>query len=463
MDLIFLDVETTGGNAQRERITEIGFVHVSNDEVVEEWSTLINPERPIPPFISEFTGITDAMVQDAPTFADIHRELFEKLEGKIFVAQNARFDYSFIKSEFRRVGVSFTAKVLCTAKLSRRLYPRERKHNLDIIMERHGLRCSARHRALGDARVLWDFWQAIHHKFPQEEITPHLHHILKKPSAPTHVPDHELETLPECPGVYLMYGKDDELLYVGKSVDIRSRVLSHFSADHRSHKEMRLSQLTHHIETIPTAGELGALLKEAQLIKNNPPILNRQLRKHRSLNSFKLQRNQDGYYRMSLVNEQEIHPKHFQDLFGIFRTKPSAKKALQNIAEELQLCQQLLGLEKGTGACFAYQLNKCHGACVGEEPLESFNNRLLQAIKKMHIGSWPYTGPIGIREQHPDNDRTEVHVINNWCHLGTCTEESEIYDLIQNPPEFHFDLDIYKILKRAFRKNMIKKHQIIPL
>src|SRR5271165_6427469 len=156
--LVFVDLETTGGNAAHDRITEIGIVRVENGAVVDEWSSLVNPGCAIPSDIEAFTGISDAMVAAAPRFAALAATVIEKLRGAVFVAHNARFDYSFLRSEFRKAGMHFSATVLCTVKLSRRLYPEFVRHNLDAVMERNGLTCSARHRALGDARVLHDFW-----------------------------------------------------------------------------------------------------------------------------------------------------------------------------------------------------------------------------------------------------------------------------------------------------------------
>ena len=159
--LILLDLETTGMLAAEERITEIGLVEVANGECVGSWSQLVNPQKPIPPFIEALTGIRNDMVEQAPTFAQLAPRLFERLEGKLLIAHNARFDYGFLKHEFERVGMAYRPRVLCTVKLSRRLFPEHRRHNLDSVIQRHSLSCSARHRALGDAEVLWQFLQKI--------------------------------------------------------------------------------------------------------------------------------------------------------------------------------------------------------------------------------------------------------------------------------------------------------------
>ena len=168
--LIFLDLETTGMTATHERITEIGLVEVANGEFVGSWSQLVNPQKFIPPFIEALTGITNELVEDAPTFAQLAPALFERLEGKLLIAHNARFDYGFLKSEFERVGLSYHPRVLCTVRLSRKLFPEHRRHNLDSLIERHSLNCSARHRALGDAEVLWQFLQKIQVEVDAERV-----------------------------------------------------------------------------------------------------------------------------------------------------------------------------------------------------------------------------------------------------------------------------------------------------
>ena len=154
--LILLDLETTGATASFDRITEIGLIEVENGEYVREWSTLVNPQMHISSFIESLTGISNEMVADAPTFAAVAAELTARLAGRLLVAHNARFDYGFLRAEFARLDTAYASEVICTVKLSRKLFPGHRRHNLDTLIERHEIQCEARHRALGDARVLWD-------------------------------------------------------------------------------------------------------------------------------------------------------------------------------------------------------------------------------------------------------------------------------------------------------------------
>jgi DNA polymerase III subunit epsilon len=183
--LVFLDLETTGISAAQERITEIGLVEVVDGEYAGSWSQLVNPQRSISPFIQSLTGISNRMVRDAPRFEQLAPALFERLAGKLLVAHNARFDYGFLKSEFARLGMDYNPRVLCTAKLSRKLFPEHRRHNLDSLIERHGLKCSARHRALGDAEVLWQFLQKMRAEVDAARLEAALKAQLDAPREPT--------------------------------------------------------------------------------------------------------------------------------------------------------------------------------------------------------------------------------------------------------------------------------------
>jgi len=180
--LAFLDLETTGTSPARDRIIEIGLCLVEGGRLIEEWSTLVNPQAPIPPFIERYTGITGAMVEGAPTFAEVGGELLARLDGRLLVAHNAPFDYGFLRHEFSRRQTPFASAVLCTVQLSRRLFPGERRHGLDAVIARHGLSCDHRHRALGDARVLWDFLRQLQRELPAAAVVGAVRAVVKVPA-----------------------------------------------------------------------------------------------------------------------------------------------------------------------------------------------------------------------------------------------------------------------------------------
>jgi DNA polymerase-3 subunit epsilon len=264
-NLAILDVETTGASAPYDRIIEIGVIRIEKNKIVKKFETLINPEVTISPFIENLTGIVGRQLKDAPLFSEIKSDLAELLDGCVFVAHNARFDYSFIRNEYKRIGVPYSAKQLCTVKLSRLLFPNFSHHNLDSIIERFEIKCERRHRALDDAMVLWDFLQKVGNTTAPEKLQKAFDAILKKPSLPPLLKSKDVEVLPEKAGVYLFFGKSEIPLYIGKSINIKDRVLSHFINDVDSSTELEISQQIERIETIETGGELSALLLESEI------------------------------------------------------------------------------------------------------------------------------------------------------------------------------------------------------
>ena len=307
--LAFVDIETTGGSTQCASITEVAVLQV-DDGGVREWSSLVRPESRIPEHIQRLTGITNEMVASAPSFEQIASALFDQLDGRIFVAHNARFDHGHLKAAYRRMGVTLRPRVLCTVKLSRRLFPYERRHSLDHLIARHGLKVDARHRALSDARALWQFWQQVHERLPAGQVAEAITALLGRPTLPPYLDTAGLNTLPDAPGVYLFYGENDVPLYVGKSITLRTRVMSHFSADHASEREFRLSQQVRRVAHIQTDGELGALLEEARLIKDLQPTHNRQLRRNRDLCAWRLDNDLFGHpvLRLWRAADLEVFP-----------------------------------------------------------------------------------------------------------------------------------------------------------
>ncbi|MFU2486390.1 exonuclease domain-containing protein [Thauera sp. WH-1] len=461
--LAFVDIETTGGPSQRESITEIGIVQVDEDGV-REWSTLVRPESRIPDYIQRLTGIDDDMVAHAPAFAEIADAVFDRLDGRLFIAHNARFDHGHLRAALRRAGLDIRPQVLCTVKLSRRLFPDHRRHGLDHLIERHGLAVAERHRALGDAHLLWQFWQKIHERFPPGHIAAVVRELIGHPSLPPQLDPEQIAGLPDSPGVYLFYGArgagteagagtgtepdaDSLPLYIGKSTRLRSRVLSHFAADHQSDRELSLSQQVRRIEWIETAGEIGALLKEAELVKRLQPTHNRLLRRNRDLCAWRLSTDMIGDWQLELVHAAELDFGRRDDLYGLFRSRREATHRLRALARDHALCPPLLGLDKhpqGT-RCFDFQLKRCRGACHGGESPQAHGLRLIEALHAMKVRHWPWPGAVGLREGEA------IHVVDGWRWLGTATDEARLAELLESGRPA-FDLDIYKILVKAVQR-----------
>lgn len=445
--LAFVDLETTGTNANHDRITEVGIV-TRRAGVQDEWSSLVDPGCRIPPAIESLTGISSAMLAGAPTFRMLAEDLHARLADHLFIAHNARFDYAFLKAEFARVGLRFAPRVLCTARLSRRLFPEYRRHNLDAVIGRFGIDCSARHRALGDARVLVGFLDRLRTEVAPERLAAALDHQLSRPTLPAHLDSAAVDSLPEAPGVYILHGEGDAVLYVGKSINLRSRVRSHFAADSREPRELRLSQQVQRISVERSAGELGALLRESRLVKSLGPVYNRRLRRNLTPTSIRWQPGLADTAVPEVVPLPADEPPDAAHLFGVFRDKRAAQRALVALSETASLCRKVLGLESGPGPCFARQLKRCRGACEGVERPAQHALRLHQALLTLRLAPWPFAGRIGLRERSADGLSADVHVFDHWRYIGSAGEAQALARLWDAPAE-GFDLDIYKILRRT--------------
>lgn len=427
--LVFLDLETTGTRSTRDRVTDIAALRVVDGKIVDRFVSLVDPEVDIPSRITALTGIDNALVAGAPTFADIACEFEAWLGDDWLVAHNARFDYSFLRNEFRRLGRAFQRRVVCTLKLSRTLDPGASRHGLDALIARHGLDFHPpRHRALGDSLTLFSLWRhwARHHS--ADTIEALVHEQQRHRSLPAQLDAGLLDELPGRPGVYLFYGHNELPLYVGKSVNLRSRVLSHFSRDHRSDREMKICQQTQDLKWQETTGDLGAQLLEAHLVKTLSPIYNRKLRRSGALRSWHWPARATAPVlagqavfenrRCSERGEGCDGEQSATALYGLFRSRKEAVRALTGIAEQHRLCPKVLGLERGSGRCFAYQLRRCHGACCGEESLEAHTARAQQALESLRVQAWPWPGRVAFRERGDDGESV-YHLVDRWCYLGS--------------------------------------------
>lgn len=449
-----VDVETTGTSPQHDRITEIGVVEMDPDGSVREWSTLVNPQTLIPPFIEQLTGISNAMVEAAPTFAQVASELRQRLSGRLFVAHNVRFDYAFVWHEFQRLDTGFRADTLCTVRLSRRLYPQHYKHNLDSLIARLGLQVENRHRALADARVLAAFLQQLPREHDAATIADAVRHVMAKPALPAHLPEGLIDDIPDAPGVYLFLDDNDLPLFIGKSKRLHTSVLSHFTGSHRSSKELRIQQQLKRIEWRETAGELGTLLLEARLIKQLQPAHNLRSRQENGLCSWQMLPAPNGGQTLALKHAADTDFASTPQLYGMFASERKALQTLRELADAHRLCLIQLGLEKPARGkpqpCFGHQQQKCAGVCVGKEMPSRHDLRLMEALARLKLQSWPHAGPVGIRESYAG--REEMHVLDRWRYLGSARDEAELATLLNGADTAPFDPDIYKLLAKRLHQ-----------
>jgi DNA polymerase-3 subunit epsilon len=442
--LVFVDIETNGLNYVRGRVVEVAAIRVEAGEVVREYRQLIDPGVPLPQFITNLTGITEHDLRGAPLFMAVADELYDVLDGAVFVAHNVRFDYSFLKQEFKRIGKDFRPQQLCTVRLSRALFPEYRTHKLADLITRHGLQVSARHRAYDDAHALWQFTQHVQSTFEPDVLEQAIAKQLKKPSLPKGLQPDAMATLPEGPGVYIMEDESGSPIYVGKSVNIKKRVASHFMRDHAEVGEFKLAQHVRSISARETGGELQALLLESQLVKQMQPLYNKQLRRTDKLLIARAIPDEAGYVTVQLEEADAVTVDDVPHILAVYPRRGRARDSLETMVKDWNLCPKLLGLEKAKQACFQYQLHRCKGACIGAETPETYNARLQAAFATVRIDHWPFKGAILVQE------KTAAHyaiVVDQWCVVAEVQQADEYSEprLIERPRLF--DLDAYKIIQ----------------
>ncbi len=444
--VVYIDIETSGGNYHTSRIIEIATIRVENDQVVDGFSSLINPGHPLPYWITQLTGITDADIVQAPCFDDIAYQLQYILDKAIFVAHNVRFDYSYIKRELAASGYDYSPQLLCTVRLSRALYPDFQGHSLEKIITRHGLAVKNRHRAYDDALAIKQFAELAYQEKGDLFWQTAIKKQFKRQTLPPHLSDQSIEKAENSPGVYIYESEDSIPLYVGKSKTTRNRLLSHFREDIKTDKEMKLSRSVHKIKVIPTNNELEALLLESSLVKQLRPFHNRRLRqkKHRTVLTKTL--DNDGYIGLAQKEMDIADLTNFNHIYGLFNSKLQAKSSLEHIIRTNQLCPNRMHCSHIHKPCFLYQLGKCHGACIGLESSDSYNTRLDSAFKPHRIAEWPYDTPITLTDESGSGI-----VLDQWILLGYIQSLSQATTDYQ-PVEKKFDLDIYQILKRFVLK-----------
>ncbi len=378
-----IDVETTGGTAAKERITEIAIALHDGEKVIDTYSTLLNPERSIPYNITQLTGISNEMVQNAPKFFEVAKKIVEMTEGAIFVAHNVRFDYNFIREEFARLGFSYVRKQLCTVKMSRQALPGLSSYSLGNLIKSLNIKVLDRHRALADVLATVEvFERIIAVEKGVGKLEDRVNLGIKETNLPNGISLEKLNSLPEECGVYYYYDKQGEVIYVGKSINIRLRAMQHFS-DH-TEKTTKMLNGVYDITYEITGSELIALLLENHEIKRMKPRLNKAQKAKNFAYAVFHYKNEQGFICFkSSKNVSTVRSK--MKLASEFQKLPDAKGRLRSLTQRFELCSKMTDLETSEGACFAYQINQCLGACCGEESVETYNERASAALETLEI------------------------------------------------------------------------------
>jgi len=367
-----IDIETTGLSANAEKITEIAiFIHDGN-EIKEEFCTLINPEKKIPYRITQMTGITNQMVEGAPKFYEVGKKIVELTEGKTIVGHNVSFDYSFLRSEFKSFGYDYSRKVLDTVRLSRKLIPGRKSYSLGKLCNDLGIANHARHRAAGDALATTRLFEML------RGIDPELENV-KLNGTQSNLTKSLIEGLPKQAGVYYFYNNSGQLIYVGKSINIHDRVLSHLN-NNLHKKAIEMKNAIAHVGFELTGSELVALLLESAEIKKHQPLYNSQQKRtyfNYGLYSFF---DDQGYLNLKIIRIiSSLTPIY------TYSSAQEGKEHLFRLVEEFRLCQKLCGLYDTSGACFHYQISQCDGACIGSETTEAYNRKVQTAIEEYNF------------------------------------------------------------------------------
>jgi DNA polymerase-3 subunit epsilon len=374
-----VDIETTGGYADHHRITEIAIYHHNGIEITDHFYTLINPGRRIPSFITGLTGITSEMVEQAPPFEEVAESIYALLEGRVFVAHNAHFDYSFLKKEFEQAGIAWSAKKLCTVRLSRKIIPGLRSYSLGSLAESLGIHIKNRHRAGGDAEATAKIFSLLLNRDASGHISKSLKRNSGETILPPNLPKEEFDRLPAKPGVYYFLNERSHVIYVGKANNIKKRIAGHFTGEAREWNRSNIRNEIHHITYELTGNELIALIFESQEIRRLWPRYN-------MAQKFKVEEwgifdylDRAGYHRLS-VNKitRGSNP------LARFTSKGDAWNFLWEKVNAFHLCPKFCGLQVAKGPCLHVQSGDCKGACIGAESVKKYNNRMAKTLASFH-------------------------------------------------------------------------------
>lgn len=446
-NLAIIDLETTGTYGLRDRIIEIAILRIEKEKIVDTYTTLINPQTYVSPFIEQFTGISKEELETAPLFSDVKDRVLNLLDDAIFIAHNARFDYSFIKTELRRLGIQFKAKTFCTVQLSRRLFPQYSSHSLESIIQRYKFTYKNRHRAYDDAHILWQFIKKIKKEVPNKKLKNTWQILAKALPLGKKEIQKQVDKLPESPGIYMFYDKNHCLLYIGRSKNINERVIGHFSAEVSSKKLVSMTKEIHHIDHIQTSGELGAMLMEFQLMREYTPKYSRQPKKDTQCFVLYKTKTSKGHFTLSTILMSEFKQLDFESVLGIYASKKIANNVIKFITEKYHLCKKIMGIDDSKLSCLNFKSKKCKGACIKKELVTKYNNRFLIAfLENREFRSWPYTGTIEIIEKNEFEGTCDCFQFNQWCLCSSKKNNDEIINY-----NYQFDINVYKILNRYLK------------
>ena len=375
-----VDIETTGNGYKGSKITEISIFVFDGKTVIDEFTSLVNPEQNIPPFITNLTGITNAMVRNAPRFYEIAKKVEEITKDTIFVAHNVNFDYNIIQEEFKNLGFNFKRKKLCTVRLSRKIIPGLNSYSLGNICTFENIPINGRHRAKGDAEATTELFRRLIERDNNFTINSFLNPKSRQATLPPLLDKSVVDNLPETFGVYYFKNLAKEVIYVGKANNIKQRVISHFYD--KKKKEQTMCLETADISFTKTGSELLALLLESSEIKHIYPKFNRAQRRASEAVGLFSYEDQKGIHHLAW-NRLKLVPNPIMKFYSV----AEARVFVENLCKEFVLCPKYCHLQTNVSSCFHYQLKECKGICCNKEEIADYNKRVFKAIKSVGIGA----------------------------------------------------------------------------
>ncbi|AUP77736.1 exonuclease domain-containing protein [Flavivirga eckloniae] len=448
-----LDIETTGGKYNEEGITEIAIYKHDGHQITDQFISLVNPERDIQPFVVNLTGINNNMLRNAPKFYEVAKRIVEITDDCILVAHNAQFDYRILKTEFSRLGFDFERKSLCTVELSKNLIPDQPSYSLGKLVRSLGIPVTDRHRASGDALATVKLFKMLLDKDSSKSIIKESIRLNPKHQLePKHIDI--IKELPAVTGVYYIHKANGDIIYIGKSNNIKKRINQHFTNTNPKSKKIQAQVSTVTYEA--TGSELVALLKENEEIKRVKPILNRALRRSSFTHALYSFEDENNYINLKLdIADGRKKP------ITTFNNKKSGKSFIVRAIEEYKLCQKLTGIYKTKSSCFNYDVKTCEGACIQEEPAESYNKRVELFLSK---NSYANKNMVIIDRGRDIDERSAILIENGvfkglgFVNLNYQITNIEVLESIITP--MNNNRDTQHIIQSYLRKNK-KVKQII--
>ena len=443
-----VDIETTGNGYKGQKITEISIFIFDGKKVLDEFTTLVNPEAPIPSFITNLTGINQAMVRNQPKFYEIAKKVEEITKDTIFVAHNVNFDYNIIQAEFKSLGFDFKRKKLCTVRLSRKIIPGLKSYSLGNICADEGIPISARHRARGDVEATVELFKRLIERDDNFTINSFLNPRSRQATLPPLLDKSVVDNLPEKHGVYFFKNLKKEVIYVGKANNIKQRVISHFYD--KKKKEQNMCLETADISYTKTGSELLALLLESSEIKQRYPKFNRaQRRAGEAIGLFSYE-DQKGIIHLA-YNRLKLAPNAIMKYYSV----AECRTHLEHLCSEFDLCPKYCHLQTNVSSCFHYQLKQCKGICCNKESVEMYNERVREAIKSVGIGA----ENLVIKEKGRTEKEVGFALILDGIYLGFGYVDKDQASQLERPEEYQFfvqpqkdNKDVQRIISSYLKK-----------